>query len=124
MTSYYHKSFNDFLKKESASGILLMIAALLAIIVANSPLNSLYHILLEIPVITGSITRLMAVYLCNSPDEIGSMRSARHDFIPLAMGVLYPLWGITLHPIFAGAAMVFSSLSVVLNALRLKRFKV
>ncbi|MCK5696608.1 MAG: Na+/H+ antiporter NhaA [Gammaproteobacteria bacterium] len=50
MTSYYHKSFNDFLKKESASGILLMIAALLAIIVANSPLNSLYHILLEIPV--------------------------------------------------------------------------
>ncbi len=41
--------------------------------------------------------------------------------LPVAVGVLYPLMGIMLHPIFAGAAMVFSSLSVVLNALRLKR---
>ena len=41
--------------------------------------------------------------------------------LPVAMGVLYPLMGIMLHPIFAGAAMAFSSLSVVLNALRLKR---
>lgn len=43
-------SFNDFLKKESASGILLMIAAVLAIIVANSPLSHLYDDLLDIPV--------------------------------------------------------------------------
>ncbi len=50
MTSYYHKSLNSFLEKESASGILLMIAAILAIIIANSPLNSFYHALLEIPV--------------------------------------------------------------------------
>lgn len=42
--------FQDFLKKESASGILLMIAALLAIIVANSPLSGLYDDLLDIPV--------------------------------------------------------------------------
>lgn len=41
--------------------------------------------------------------------------------LPVAMGALYPLMGIMLHPIFAGAAMAFSSLSVVLNALRLKR---
>lgn len=41
--------------------------------------------------------------------------------LPVAMGVLYPLMGVMLNPIFAGAAMVFSSLSVVLNALRLKR---
>lgn len=41
--------------------------------------------------------------------------------LPVAMGVLYPLMGIMLHPIFAGAAMALSSLSVVLNALRLKR---
>lgn len=41
--------------------------------------------------------------------------------IPVAMGVLYPIAGILLHPIFAGAAMALSSLSVVLNALRLWR---
>ncbi len=41
--------------------------------------------------------------------------------LPVAMGILYPMMGIMLHPIFAGAAMAFSSLSVVLNALRLKR---
>jgi len=39
------------------------------------------------PVITGSITRMLAVYVCGAPKEIGSLRSARHDFIPLAMGL-------------------------------------
>ena len=42
-------------------------------------------------------------------------------FIPVAAGVLYPFFGILLNPIFAAAAMAFSSLSVVLNSLRLKR---
>lgn len=42
--------FQDFLKKESASGILLITAALLAIIIANSPLSGLYAELLNIPV--------------------------------------------------------------------------
>jgi Cu+-exporting ATPase len=41
--------------------------------------------------------------------------------IPVAMGALYPFFGITLSPILAGAAMAFSSVSVVVNALRLKR---
>lgn len=43
--------------------------------------------------------------------------------IPVAAGLLYPVWGILLNPAVAGAAMAFSSVSVVLNALRLKTVK-
>ena len=49
----------------------------------------------EMQVITGTITRLMPVFVCNSPEEIGSIRSARHDYISLAKGVdaIYAHWG-------------------------------
>ena len=41
--------------------------------------------------------------------------------IPVAAGVLYPIFGILLSPVIAGAAMTFSSVSVIANALRLRK---
>ena len=50
---------------------------------------------IEMPVVTSSVTRLMAIYVCNTPTEVGSMRSARHDFISLAKGLdaIFVPWG-------------------------------
>ncbi|MFC1644436.1 DUF3048 domain-containing protein [Patescibacteria group bacterium] len=49
----------------------------------------------EMPAFTSSVTRLMGVYICDVPDEIGAIRSARHDYIPLAKGLdaVFVHWG-------------------------------
>jgi hypothetical protein len=52
-------------------------------------------IVVEMPVVTGGITRYMAIFGCDTPKEIGSIRSARHDYITLAagFGAIYAHWG-------------------------------
>src|SRR5512139_1682266 len=63
----------------------------------------------------------------------GTMRNIRQNLffaffynilgVPLAAGILYPLFGILLSPMVASAAMTFSSVSVISNALRLNSIK-
>ena len=56
-------------------------------------------VVVEIPVIQGGITRLMAIFACDVPEEIGSIRSSRHDFIPIAASfdAIYGHWGGSSH---------------------------
>jgi Cu+-exporting ATPase len=63
----------------------------------------------------------------------GTMRNIRQNLffaffynalgVPIAAGVLYPFFGLLLSPMIASAAMTFSSFSVIMNALRLRRLK-
>jgi len=64
----------------------------------------------------------------------GVMRNVRQNLffafvynilgVPIAAGALYPFFGLLLSPVIAGAAMSFSSVSVIGNALRLRRLKI
>ncbi|TDU74663.1 heavy metal translocating P-type ATPase [Streptomyces sp. KS 21] len=84
----------------------------------------------DITLISGSLTGVVtAVRLSRA-----TMRNIRQNLffaliynavgIPLAAGLLYPLWGIRLSPIIAAAAMALSSLSVVTNSSRLRRWHI
>lgn len=78
------------------------IAFMLAADSVARPLSGVAYadIVVEIPVIKGGITRLMALFSCEPSDDsialdIGSIRSSRHDFIPVAASfdAIYAHWG-------------------------------
>ena len=73
------------------------VAVMLASDPETRPLSGIGQadLVVEMPVTPNGITRMMAVYQCQTPNEIGSIRSARGDFIPLAGGFesLYAHWG-------------------------------
>ena len=73
------------------------VAVMLASDPVTRPLSGLAaaDVVVEMPVTPDGVTRLMAVFQCSDPKEIGSIRSARGDFLPLAGGfsALYAHWG-------------------------------
>lgn len=73
------------------------VAVMQAADVSVRPLSGLSEadMVVEMPAITASITRLMGIYVCNSPKEIGSVRSTRHDYITIAKGLdaMLAHWG-------------------------------
>lgn len=73
------------------------LAVMLASDIEARPLSGLSEadMVFEMPVTDGGVTRTMAVFQCKWPEEIGSVRSSRIDFIPLAqgLGAMYTHWG-------------------------------
>ena len=78
-------------------------------------------IVVEMPVFEDGVNRLMAIFQCSDPAEIGSVRSARHDFIPLAAGfdAIFAHWGgsyIALEQLDAGVVDNINALTNPANA--------
>lgn len=67
---------------------------------------------------------LSKAVIANIRQNLGWAFGYNAVLVPVAAGLLYPLFGILLSPVFAGLAMALSSVSVLTNALRLRRFKV
>ncbi len=73
----------------------------LAVMISSDPVTrplsgiSQADIVFEMPVTPSGVTRMMSIYQCEEPKDIGSIRSARQDFIPLAAGLdaIYAHWG-------------------------------
>jgi Cu+-exporting ATPase len=62
--------------------------------------------------------------MCNIKQNLFFAFAYNSIGIPIAAGVLFPFFGILLSPMIAAAAMSFSSVSVIGNALRLRRTEV
>ncbi len=77
--------------------LLRPIGVMLAADGSTRPLSGIAQadIVVEMPVIVGGINRFLAIFQCTNSNDIGSVRSARDDFIPLAAGfdAIYGHWG-------------------------------
>lgn len=94
-----------------------------AVMLANDPVTrplsgvSEADVVIEMPVTLNQVTRLMALYQCAHPKELGSVRSARHDFLPLAAGfdAIYSHWGGSHFALEKLAAKVLDNIDALIN---------
>jgi Cu+-exporting ATPase len=83
----------------------------------------------QVILLQGDLTRLVSAYDLARRALATIRRNLFWAFfynvvaIPLAAGVLYPVWGWRLNPMIAAFAMAMSSVTVVMNSLRLRRFR-
>lgn len=95
----------------------------IAVMLASDPINrpvlgfSTADMVWEVPVLVSNVTRLMAVYQCNAPTDIGSVRSARHDYLFLAEGLdaIVAHWGGSYHALNRIAAGEFDTINALSN---------
>jgi hypothetical protein len=95
----------------------------IAVMLAGDPINrpvsgfAKADMVFELPVLTSGVTRLAAVYQCGQPEDIGSVRSARHDYLFLVTGVdaILAHWGGSYHALNRIRAGEFQTISALAN---------
>ncbi len=95
----------------------------IGVMLAGDPINrpisgfSQADMVWELPALVSNVTRLLAVYQCGEPTDIGSVRSARHDYLFLADGVdaIISHWGGSYHALNRINAGEFQSLDALVN---------
>lgn len=95
----------------------------IGVMLAGDPINrpmsgfSKADMVWELPVLTSDVTRLMAVYQCGHPKEMGSVRSARHDYLFLIQGIdgILGHWGGSYHALNRIAAGEFQTINALSN---------
>lgn len=95
----------------------------IGVMLAGDPINrpvsgfAQADMVFELPVLVNDVTRLLAVYQCGRPDDIGSVRSARHDYLFLAEGVdaILGHWGGSYHALNRIAAGEFDTINALTN---------
>ena len=95
----------------------------IGVMLAGDPINrpmsgfSQADMVWELPVLTSNVTRLLSVYQCGEPADIGSVRSVRHDYLFLADGIdaVVGHWGGSYHALNRIAAGEFQTLNALTN---------
>lgn len=95
----------------------------IAVMLAGDPINrpmsgfSKADMVWELPVLASNVTRLMGVYQCGEPTDIGSVRSVRHDYLFLADGIdaIVAHWGGSFHALNRISAGEFQTLNALVN---------